>query len=454
MYVYHRGGGVFESKTGYTFAFHDNNVIIREINDTGVSRRLLNPTTFAKDLPNQLVEEYNFWMMVNGEKEDIELRPVSSGDSESTIPIHHYKILLDSEMKGKVIHSASNRTMLNFSGPVLSNICDSFLWRLEQKPYVIPWLPAPQSDLNSSPDQWSLCIELHRLHLHIEIRTGVSEGTRIVLREFDNMHVSPFQSLDTFIGLKHLLVLERPSKKMRTVIVPHFNAFKTEQKYAASRHHQLVPADPLDLNQEIPFFAFDEDCFIHQMKPNGTETDVSWLMCAYLHGATSSAMRDPLTGLTGLEMAVQQLRRCYRNKPFDVMSLKILDKIKNLSVKRSVAYDTEVVIWDPNRSAYSQSEVYTILASCIISKSQELNELYGIEPTDIDDDDQKDQLSDLEVDMKGYAQYEWTYSLQAQLDTKEKKMINLSPRRADRIILPPKYQRCSNQVYEVMHAFR
>lgn len=204
--------------------------------------------------------------------------------------------------------------------------------------HVIPWLPAPPSEFN-------LCIELHRLHLHVEIRTGVSGDTRIVLREFDNMQVSQFQSLDTFIGLKHLLVLERPNKKMRTVIVPHFNAFKTERNTAADRHHQLVPENPLDLNQEIPFFAFYEDChFIHQMKPNGTETDVSWLMCAYLHGATSNPMRDPLTGLTGLEMAVQQLRRCYRNKPFDDMSIEILRKVRDLSVNRSVAYDTEVII--------------------------------------------------------------------------------------------------------------
>ena len=67
-------------------------------------------------------------------------------------------------------------------------------------------------------------------------------------------------------------------------------------------------------------------------------------MCAYLHAATSSAMKDPLTGLTGLELAVTQLRRCYLNKPFDILCQKILSKIETLSVRRSYAYDTEVVI--------------------------------------------------------------------------------------------------------------
>lgn len=74
-----------------------------------------------------------------------------------------------------------------------------------------------------------------------------------------------------------------------------------------------------------------------------------------------------------------------------------------------------------------------------------MNELYGIETFD---------LSDREIDKKGYAQYEWTYSLQARLNTNEKEMINFSPSRAERMKLPPTYQRCSSQDYQVMHAFR
>ena len=43
------------------------------------------------------------------------------------------------------------------------------------------------------------------------------------------------QYLDTFIGLKQMLVLERPNK-LKTVIVPNFN-LKTKQ---GSVHHNLV----------------------------------------------------------------------------------------------------------------------------------------------------------------------------------------------------------------------
>ena len=271
-----------------------------------------------------------------------------------------YKILLDSQLNGRVLDCKSGRTMLNFSGSILSRVCESFLWRLDQKQFVLPWLPLRTSDDSAISDKWSLCLELHRLHLHVEICT--SEETRIVLREFDNMIVLPSQFLDTFVGLTHMLVLKRPNK-LRTVIVPHLN-FKTKRISAEAPHHQLVP-ESFDLNEVLPFFAFDEDRFLRQMKPNGTETHISWLMCAYIHAATSSSMKDPLTGTTGLEMAVAQLRRCYLNKPFDNPSLAIFKKIKNLSVKRVFAYDTEVINWDENRSAYSSSEVDAFLVHCI-----------------------------------------------------------------------------------------
>jgi len=104
-----------------------------------------------------------------------------------------------------------------------------------------------------------------------------------------------------------------------------------------------------NLDKTVSFFAFDVDPFLRQMRPHGTETYTAWLMCAYLHAATSSAMKDPLTGLTGLELAVTQLRRCYVNKPFDKLCQKILSKIEALSVRRGYVYDTEIVSWDENR---------------------------------------------------------------------------------------------------------
>ena len=242
--AFHRGGGVFEGKIGdrqYTFAYEEGTrgLIVKEIDSKGSARRLLDPTSFTGDLPEPLITDCHFWMSLDDvlfSDQNIELRPLNRELEEPEVK---YQILLPMSswkvprLHGRVIDCKSNRTMLNFRGVALSHLFTSLLWRLDEKKYLLPWLPRPSDDDDLS-DKWSLCIELHRLHLHAEIWNGQSEGTRIVLREFDTMSVSSSQFLETFVGLKHMLVLERD--QMRTVIVPNFN-LKTER---SSVHHKLV----------------------------------------------------------------------------------------------------------------------------------------------------------------------------------------------------------------------
>ena len=45
-------------------------------------------------------------------------------------------------------------------------------------------------------------------------------------------------------------------------------------------------------------------------------------------------MKDPLTGFTGLELAVTQLRRCYLNKPFDILRAVRVDLFCRRSLER------------------------------------------------------------------------------------------------------------------------
>ena len=173
--VFHRGGGIFETKRGklqHTFAYDEasGSVIIREIDHNGYSRRLLDSNLFANDLPHQLHSDYNFWMSLDGGKKvslDIELRPLNQLDELHVA----YRILLDSQLNGRVTDCKSNRTMLNFNGSILPRLFDLFLWRLDEKQFVLPWLPLRASDEPTYNDQWSLCVELHRLHLHVEIWT-------------------------------------------------------------------------------------------------------------------------------------------------------------------------------------------------------------------------------------------------------------------------------------------
>lgn len=177
------------------------------------------------------------------------------------------------------------------------------------------------------------------------------------------------------------------------------------------------------------------------MRLHGTETYSAWLMCTYLHAATSSAMKDPLTGLTGLEIAVTQLRRCYVNKPFDKLCQKISFKIEALSVRRSYAYDE-------NRSGYSSSKIYSLLVHCIVNKSNTLASLHDV--TDIS----VSMLSKLGAALKGYERYERIYSIDTHLNAKEKQSFGYSPSKAPKLEYLSCGKRYSSPVYKVMHAFR
>jgi hypothetical protein len=224
---------------------------------------------------------------------------------------------------------------------------------LDDKSFIVPFLPR-QSEPEDA-DQWALCLRLHRLHQHVEIHC--SEGSvKVQVREFENMAVSADQFLGTFIGLEHLLVLERPNG-IRTIIVPHLN-YTTE---LIGPHLKLKPESRTP-NAAIPFFSFDEDRWLKQMRPHGSET-----------------MRDPLTQLTGLEMDIEQLRRCFSTKPFDYLGYDILTKISQLSVNRSATGDTEIVQWDDSRPSYSSSEVYKLLVHLIHSKSVCLGQLHNFD---------------------------------------------------------------------------
>ena len=233
--VFHRGGGVFKNKSGshqHSFAFEEGTgrFIIREMDGNGNSRRPMDSESFSGDLPLQLVEDYNYWILLNNDDAaDIELRPLTEQLNVA------YRIVLDSSLNGRVIDCQTNRTMLNYHGAAFTRVCDSFLWRLDQKQFVLPWLPRSSIEADLS-DQWSLCLELHCLHLNVEIWScSKPDETRVVFREFDGMSPASSQFIDTFIGLKHMLVLERPNK-LKTVIVPNFN-LKSEQ---GSSHHKLV----------------------------------------------------------------------------------------------------------------------------------------------------------------------------------------------------------------------
>lgn len=110
-----------------------------------------------------------------------------------------------------------------------------------------------------------------------------------------------------------------------------------------------------------------------------------------------------------------------------------------------------MINWDENRSSYCSSEVYAFLVHCIVSKSRDLSELYGIPTSGL-----AVGLSKFAAAKKGYTQYERLYSQEAWLSKKEKSLIGYSSHLfiAASVGFTPNVLRHTNPVYHVMHAFR
>jgi len=256
-------------------------LIIREIDGQGTSRRLLPWQSFQGDLPQRLVEDHIHWITYRTWEECvIELRSLK--DRYNVNPV--YKIQLGAELEGQVLNCNTSREMLNFTGKPFDRIYQLVGWRLDQKCHIEPYWPTTmKKDHEELGDNWSVCLYYPRLHLHMEIRI-VSDKISITVLEYENMLVSPSQYLGSLIGLRQMLVLERPNG-LRTAIIPHFafQAVKRKCHHSLELGHQAACL----LDGKYTSFAFDEDRSLGQMRPNGEETYEKWLMCAYLHGLLS-----------------------------------------------------------------------------------------------------------------------------------------------------------------------
>lgn len=453
--VFHRGGGVFETNrpiqngSNFTFALNDSELIVREIDGQGVARRLLPWQSFHDDLPQSLVEKYIHWMIYRTSGNcAIELRDLK--DRHKSLPV--YVIELDAELQGQVLHCETSLKMLNFAGEVFDHIYRTVGWRLDQKRYIEPYWPT-STIREESPDNWSVSLFYPCLHLHMEIRV-VSNKISVTVLEYENMVVSSNQYLGRFIGLVQMLVLER-TNGLRTVIIPNFafQALKHKSHHRLEiinnyQHPELHYQAPRLLDSKYTSFAFDEDRSLGQMRPNGEETYEKWLMCAYLHGATCSAMAEPLTGLTGLEMALTQLRRCRMNKPLSATSLCILRRIEELAVTRCVAYDTQIVNWPVVHSSYSSSDAYIPLVYLIRTKSTDLSELYGAHQQE----QGKHYLDQLQLVKDAYSKYEFIYSPAAQLDCYEKRKLEIGLPEVPIISFKSNFLPKSSPIYKLIHS--
>ncbi|KAF8450069.1 hypothetical protein BDZ91DRAFT_811134 [Kalaharituber pfeilii] len=151
-------------------------------------------------------------------------------------------------------------------------------------------------------------VKLARYNLDFEFNGTNIQESHIKCRNFPEMVVdvrpTVGQDLGTLYGLKNYLVLREAASTLnsavRIVIIPHGKVH-----YTTEEHHTSIQivTDNLDT---VNYHLYTVDTLLGCLVANGSMR--SHLFKIYLHALTAYCLPDPLTGLTGTEQALDNLR--------------------------------------------------------------------------------------------------------------------------------------------------
>lgn len=244
--------------------------------------------------------------------------------------------------------------------------------------------------LNTATDRLTINLWRHSLDFTINSSDGL-----LYSNKFPGYHIPDVNKksrLGALIGLNNYLLMEKniaeklSDEVSRLVLVPHGKVVISSHE---DKRHQNVTifTNPRDSDnpgklRQPTFFTFEVDTLLQRLKPcNDTS---AWLYLAALHGATSSPLPDPFTGLTGLESAMWILHSgmVWSCSPYDQECLETLQFISGLSPKYNYYPDylsgMQVTTWPAGlkKNSYAAYDGYYIIVEKLLEDSCRLQDLY------------------------------------------------------------------------------
>lgn len=202
----------------------------------------------------------------------------------------------------------------------------------------------------------SLHVQLPRLQLDFHVDHN---DDRVQSRQYRGMIVDTDQTTGALIGLQSKLVL-RPSNTAedRLVLIPVPRGYGPEniaRAWVSDQHHVSVQISKNDAHK---VFAYSLDTTLGRILESGDMQ--RRLFLAFLHGATSHCLPDPLTGYTGTESALSILQSA-AVRSFEYLTednVELLQQIADLSPVRifypAHLMDMESISFDNSLPALSQ----------------------------------------------------------------------------------------------------
>ncbi|KAG8928196.1 hypothetical protein FRC02_007250 [Tulasnella sp. 418] len=250
---------------------------------------------FNNDLPAILVKNQTHWLNLSTRKGEIEIRDLATRwmPSPNNWRIH-FSPHGQSWMSPGLQDGGDSKKLVDPRSATMSMI-SAQLHPLENLESLIATYSSSSGQLTVSLPRFGLDFFLNdepEPHLESSNMPG--------------MVVDNNQSSDTMIGLNSQLILRdkhSPDPSLRQVIIPYisdprFNIFPTQ-------HHNDVTLSIGD-HEVVRYLRYTINSVLGRL--DGDETMLSKLYRAYLHAITSHCLPDPLTGRTGTEEALRELR--------------------------------------------------------------------------------------------------------------------------------------------------
>jgi hypothetical protein len=355
-----------------------NRLVVKDRRHDNDEYELFPSRFFGGDLPSLLIQNYSHWIIVpktkRGSSEQpsrILFRPVKfDGD-------HFADDVVPFEINARSVQDTQrDRKLVDICSTSFTEVYDGVLHRLELPSYVHVFVNSNSGDVHA---------ELPRMGLSFHIKEGV-----LWSREQPGFKVSENQSLGTLIGLRQgVLLIEQDSKVpgkdiiplKRSLVMPHTMALsiKMEMRPKFGQRHPVVQIQDFQFSPPS-FFVYDMDDRLHCLQAPASQA--AWLYLALLHALTAHPLPDPFTGLTGAESAMRLLQspRCWSCKPYDHISLSILQNIEKLAPRREWypkhLQCMQTVSWPEGLFPSTALDAFRIIVEKLIEGSKQLSVLF------------------------------------------------------------------------------
>ncbi|KAF7977091.1 hypothetical protein HWV62_4673 [Athelia sp. TMB] len=291
------------------FALKQNNLVVRAKHGSDIFE-LIPHTQLVEDLPRCFIDDCVHWLNIkNGQ---MEMRP-KSAPWESSSSNWVAKVTKDGE--SSVTRALTH--LIDIHSPTFRMISTLLKPIEEAKNLVISW----------SLDTDSLSIELPRFRLLFTM----NNDNLLECQNMPGMVIDSNQSSGSLFGLVNQLVLRtkddihKRTPPSRIVIIPY-----GQIRFEHQRYHTRATVETKS-QTSVKYLEYKVDSTLGRLV--GNVSLVSRLYKIYLHAVTSHCLPDPLTGHTGTEEALRDLRGagCQSFQSLGIEEIRLLRHIAALA---------------------------------------------------------------------------------------------------------------------------